>query len=173
MTFDFENIAKQIATLGPNAQAALFKGIAKLTGHSSIKELAEYYQQLLVQAESVNSATANESTVTQNYPSAAEVASSQSNRIGESSGIYGAVKPRDNTNYQEMYALFDGEVLRPESKVNLDLNTRYRVLVEKPRSQFSEIKNRAFRQIAARAIPMGIGDFAEQHDHYLYGVPKK
>ncbi|GEM_PF-614257 len=173
MAFDLENIAKQLAALEPSAQAALFERLVKLTGHSSIKDLAEYYQQLLAQAESVNSATANESTVPRNYPSASEVALNQSNRIGESSEVYESVKPRDNTKYQEMYALFDGEVLRPESKIELDRDTRYRLLVEKPRSKFPEIKNRALRLIAARAVPMGIGDFAEQHDHYLYGVPKK
>jgi hypothetical protein len=173
MAFDLENIAKQLAALGPNTQAALFESLAKLTGHSSIKDLAEYYQQLLAQAESVNSATANESTVPKNYPLAAEAASRQSDRIGESSAVYGSAKPQIDTDYQEVYAFFDGEVLKPESKVDLDLNTRYRVFVEKPPSKFPEIKNRAFRRIAARAVPMGIKDFAEQHDHYLYGIPKK
>jgi hypothetical protein len=64
-------------------------------------------------------------------------------------------------------------VLKPEGKFDLDLNTRYRLLVEKPISRFPEIKNRAFRRIRELAISMGIRDFAEQHDHYLYGVPKK
>jgi len=78
-----------------------------------------------------------------------------------------------NIENEELYAIFDGEVLRPEGKFDLDLNTRYKVLVEKPIAQFPEIKNRALRRILELAIPMGIHDFAEQHDHYLYGVPKK
>jgi len=54
----------------------------------------------------------------------------------------------------------DLKMLQPEAKTDLEINTRYKVLVEKPMATFPEIKNRALRRIAARAIPMGIRDFA-------------
>jgi hypothetical protein len=137
--------------------------------------LAENYQRLLDQADTA--ATANAATVeakepskSKPYPSTAEL-NLQHNRIGESLAVYGASKekiPEVGKSYEEHYALFDGEVLRPEERIDLDLNTRYRVLVEKPMAKFPEIKNRALRRIAVRAIPMGIRDFAEQHNHYLY-----
>jgi len=181
MGFNIENAAKQIAVLAPKTQAKLFESLARLTGQTSLKELAENYQRLLDQADSASSpeVTAFETNVASKpkpYPSADEITSPQQNRIGESIAVYGSPKEKTfeaNKNYEELYAIFDGEVLRPEGKFDLDLNARYKVIIEKTVSRFPEIKNRALRRIAARAIPMGIRDFAEQHDHYLYGVPKK
>jgi hypothetical protein len=181
MGINIENVAKQIAVLGPTTQAKLFESLAELTGRSSLKELAESYQRLLDQSQSPSSAeamTIETKTPLQPrpYPSADERDSQQHDRIGESLAAYGSVQDKvseDGKRYQELYAIFDGEVLRPEGEINLDLNTRYRMLVEKSNSKFPEIKNRALRRIAARAVPMGIRDFAEQHDHYLYGLPKK
>lgn len=181
MAFNIENIAKQIAALGPKTQATLFASLAQLTGQASLKALAENYQRLLDQTDSASSpeATAFETNVTSKpkpYPSAEEITSPQLDRIGESVAVYGSPRAKASEvdkNYEELYAIFDGEVLRPEGKFDLDLNARYKVLVEKPVSRFPEIKNRALRRILELAVPMGIRDFAEQHDHYLYGVPKK
>jgi hypothetical protein len=181
MGFNIENVAKQIAVLAPKTQAKLFESLAKLTGQSSLKALAENYQSLLSQIDSATSpeVTAIETDATSKprlYPSADEMTSLQHNRIGESVAVYGLAQQKaakEDKSFEELYAIFDGEVLKPEGKFDLDLNTRYRLLVEKPISRFPEIKNRAFRRIRELAISMGIRDFAEQHDHYLYGVPKK
>lgn len=181
MGFNIENAAKQIAALGPTSQAKLFESLARLTGHSGLKELAENYQRLLDQADSALAldAGATETKAPSKpkpYLLADEMDSLQPNRIGESAVVYGSPNekiPEAGKNYEELYAIFDGEMLRPETKIDLEINTRCKVFVERPMAKFPEIKNRALRRIAARAIPMGIHDFAEQHDHYLYGVPKK
>ena len=46
-----------------------------------------------------------------------------------------------------------------------------RAAKRRPRPRPSK-KDPAFR-IAELAVPMGIRDLAEQHDHYLYGTPKR
>jgi hypothetical protein len=181
MALLIENLAKQFATLTPRVQAKIFEHLAVLAGEPGLKELAEKYQRLLDQSDStliVDVATSETKAPSKSklYPSAADKISPQGDRVSENIAVYGSAQGKASEEakcYQELYAIFDGEVLRPESKIDLDLNARYKVRVEKPISGFPEIKNRAFRRIAARAVHMGIRDFAEQHDHYLYGVPKK
>lgn len=68
--------------------------------------------------------------------------------------------------------IFDGEVLRPTEPVELEPNHEYYVTVEdvnpadlgddRPLAEFLEF-----------AMDMNIPDLAEQHDHYLYGTPKR
>jgi len=64
-------------------------------------------------------------------------------------------------------------MFKPGGKIDLAPNKRYRVLIDKAEPESPKIKIRAFQRILERAIPSGIGDFAEQHDHYLYRTPKK
>lgn len=177
MRFNIEKAAKQIAVLGPVTQAKLFESLARLMGQSSLQALAEHYQHTLAQADSTSTnENAKASATPKPYPTADETASRQPNQVGENVAVYGSPPAKvfeADKKYEELYVTFDGETLRPEAKVGLEINTRYKVLIEKPVSRFPEIKNRALRRIAERAIPMGIRDFAEQHDHYIYGVPKK
>lgn len=49
-------------------------------------------------------------------------------------------------------AIFDGTVLRLESPVDLEPDTRYLVTVEALRAR---------------------DDWAQEHDHYLYGTPRR
>jgi hypothetical protein len=176
MAVSIKNIAQQLAALTSKAQAQIFAHLAALTGYTSLKELAESYQTLLDQSNSASMAApeAGEKKPT-SYRSAAGNPPPQGDRVSESIAEYGTVQEKTSKTamrYQELYAIFDGEVLRPEGKIDLDLNTRYKLLVEKPVSEFPEIKIRAFRRILERAIHTGIHDFAEQHDHIYMVYPK-
>ena len=68
--------------------------------------------------------------------------------------------------------VFDGEVLRPEDTIDLKLNGRYRVTVE------DEVEI-AEEQSAWEVLEQFAGtveapeDWAAEHDHYLYGSPKR
>ena len=68
--------------------------------------------------------------------------------------------------------VFDGEVLRPEDTIDLKLNGRYRVTVE-DEVEISE------EQSAWEVLEQLTGtveapeDWAAEHDHYLYGSPKR
>jgi hypothetical protein len=69
-------------------------------------------------------------------------------------------------------ALFDGEVFRPEGPVALKPNTRYRLTLQQetqtvaPQDAWEVLAN------LAGAIE-GPEDWAAEHDHYLYGTPKR
>jgi hypothetical protein len=71
-------------------------------------------------------------------------------------------------------AIWDGEALRPTRPVDLERDQRYRLVIDEVPSE-GEISTRPgmFDDIAALATPFGISDLAEQHDHYLYGTPKR
>lgn len=70
--------------------------------------------------------------------------------------------------------LYDGEVLRPQEPVDLEPNTHYRVTIEESTEQVAaDEMPEVFRRILDRAQDLGVGDLAEQHDHYLYGTPKR
>lgn len=181
MALLIENLAKQLATLTPATQAKLFEYLAQIANKPGLKELAEYYQRLLNPTDSsaATDFSGNEAQTASKprpYQAEPEKALPRRDRAAEHIAAYESVQakaPEEVKSYQELYATFDGEVLRPEGKIDLDLNTRYKLLVEKPVSEFPEIKIRAFQRIMERAIHTGIHDFAEQHDHYLYGVAQK
>jgi len=69
-------------------------------------------------------------------------------------------------------AVFDGEVLRPESPVDLKPNARYLLTVEQEVQQIegSSAWDTLERMIGAFEGPE---DWAAEHDHYLYGTPKR
>ncbi len=70
--------------------------------------------------------------------------------------------------------LYDGEVLRPEESLDLQPNTRYRITIEEDSARTAVDEMPAvFRRILERSRDLGVGDLAEQHDHYLYGTPKR
>jgi hypothetical protein len=68
--------------------------------------------------------------------------------------------------------VFDGEVFRPTEPVDLPANAEYRVTID----QVNGVSEDAVYPLAGLvdfAMDMGIPDLAEQHDHYLYGTPKR
>ena len=74
-----------------------------------------------------------------------------------------------------VHAIFDGKVFHPEEVVDLKINRRYRLRIEsiKTKNQIESIESDSAYNIASLAVDTGIPDLASNHDHYLYGVPKK
>jgi hypothetical protein len=70
-------------------------------------------------------------------------------------------------------------------KVPQDLYARLEALATAERTDVLEFLRRiaepepepeevsAFQRILERATDLGVSDLAEQHDHYLYGLPKR
>jgi hypothetical protein len=75
---------------------------------------------------------------------------------------------------QSVRVLFDGKVFLPQEPVDLEPNARYDITIEPvaetPNAQEVE---RPLRRYAALAQDLGVSDLAAQHDHYLYGTPKR
>ena len=72
-------------------------------------------------------------------------------------------------------AVYDGEVLRPQEPVDLEPNARYWVTIEvaAPTDGAHPAERPLLRYLAlARELDLP-ADLAEQHDHYLYGTPKR
>jgi hypothetical protein len=69
-------------------------------------------------------------------------------------------------------ALFDGEVFRPEGPIDLTPNVRYVVTVEQ---EAAATEGESAWDILARLAGTveGPTDWAAEHDHYLYGTPKR
>lgn len=69
--------------------------------------------------------------------------------------------------------VFDGEVFRPTEPVDLPANTAYRVMLEEERAPELEDEPPLLKYLRmAQELDLP-ADFAEQHDHYLYGTPKR
>jgi hypothetical protein len=68
--------------------------------------------------------------------------------------------------------IFDGEVFRPTQPVDLPANVEYRVTIEEEHGMSDDAKY-PLAGLVDFAMDMGIPDLAEQHDHYLYGTPKR
>ncbi len=73
---------------------------------------------------------------------------------------------------QHLIARYDGEALRPEGPVQLETDAQYAVTVEELEAAPGRI-NPAIARIIKRARDLGVSDLAAQHDHYLYGLPKR
>ena len=73
---------------------------------------------------------------------------------------------------ETLTAVFDGEVLRPEGPIDLTPNVRYRVTVEQ---EVAALAGENAWDILARLTGTveGPTDWAAEHDHYLYGTPKR
>ena len=69
-----------------------------------------------------------------------------------------------------LHAVFDGKVLRPEETVDLELNVRYLLTIE--RKEAKEKRNLWDVLSNLSGTVEGPDDWSEAHDHYLYGVPK-
>jgi hypothetical protein len=68
---------------------------------------------------------------------------------------------------QTIDAVYDGEVLRPDSALTLEANTRVRLTVEVLAP--TESPPRSFLQTARSLNLNGPADWSANLDHYLYG----
>ncbi len=73
-----------------------------------------------------------------------------------------------------VYVVFDGDVLRPEEPLELAPNGRYRVTIEEAAAEGETGREPGILDdLLDLAQDFGIPDLAAQHDHYLYGTPKR
>jgi predicted DNA-binding antitoxin AbrB/MazE fold protein len=72
-------------------------------------------------------------------------------------------------------AIYDGQVLRPLVPLDLQPNERCRITIESqtPSQAVGKKIPRCVREILEMAEDLGVPDLAQQHDHYLYGLPKR
>jgi hypothetical protein len=76
---------------------------------------------------------------------------------------------RSDAVQQSVEVIFDGELLRPVEPLDLEPNQRYRVTIERQTHEGGVLDD-----IVALAGNLDLpSDFAAQHDHYLYGTPKR
>jgi hypothetical protein len=66
-------------------------------------------------------------------------------------------------------AIFDGNVLRPESSVDLQPNTWYVVTIECEEGQKAEEETYPLTQLLTLATDMGVTDLSTHHDWYAHG----
>jgi len=72
---------------------------------------------------------------------------------------------------QTLTVVFDGKVLRPESPLNLQPNTRYLITIQNLSSESTG--NNAWDTLEALVGTVDApSDWAKEHDHYLYGTAK-
>ncbi|MGB8643629.1 MAG: hypothetical protein WCF84_00185 [Anaerolineae bacterium] len=67
---------------------------------------------------------------------------------------------------------FDGRVLRPDSPLDLEPNTHYVIKIESAIPSLPVGDAWAVLEALAGTI-QAPGDWASEHDHYLYGTPKQ
>ena len=77
------------------------------------------------------------------------------------------------TRTKTLHAVFDGKVLKPEEgAVDLERDVRYLVAIER---EEAIIGKQSLWDVLSEFSGMveGPKDWAEEHDHYLYGIPKR
>lgn len=73
---------------------------------------------------------------------------------------------------QTIIAVFDGQVLRPETPLALEANRRYQVTITPVATGDDE--RTAWDVLDALAGSVDAPpDWSAQHDHYLYGTPRR
>ena len=72
---------------------------------------------------------------------------------------------------QTITAVFDGEVLRPDTPLDLEPNARYVLTIQPAPSRGEHNVWDTLERLAGTvdAPP----DWSSEHDHYLYGTPKR
>lgn len=76
-------------------------------------------------------------------------------------------------------ATFDGKVFRPEGFVDLEANGHYLLTIKSMEegkrvvTEADEVENDPAFNLSSLAVKTGISDLAAEHDHYLYGTPKR
>ncbi|MCL0078518.1 antitoxin family protein [Dehalococcoidia bacterium] len=76
---------------------------------------------------------------------------------------------------KRLHAVFDGKVLKPEESVDLEVGKRY-VLTIEPKQKIPDVKEDPAFDLSSLAVKTNISDLASlarEHDHYLYGIPKR
>lgn len=76
------------------------------------------------------------------------------------------------TKTKTLHAVFDGKVLKPEESVDLEVGKRY-VLTIESKQKISDIEKDPAFDLSSLAVKTNISDLATEHDHYLYGIPKR
>lgn len=71
-----------------------------------------------------------------------------------------------------MKVVFDGSVLRPSGPVHLEAGKHYMITV-KPIQEDPDVERDPAFDISSLAVTTDIPDLAEEHDHYLHGLPKR
>lgn len=69
-------------------------------------------------------------------------------------------------------AVFDGSVLRPDDSADLEPNTRYVITIHRIELPASQEDAWDVLEENAGSIEAP-SDWAAEHDHYLYGTPKR
>jgi hypothetical protein len=69
-----------------------------------------------------------------------------------------------------LHVTFDGKVLHPEEDIDLELNARYVVTIEREEKEESNFWNTL---VNLAGTVEGPEDWSAEHDHYLYGTPKR
>lgn len=75
----------------------------------------------------------------------------------------------------QIRAVFNGSVFCPEEPVHLELNQHYvlRIMPIREEDASESTEQDPAYDLASLAMNTGISDLAEQHDRYLYGLPKR
>ncbi len=76
------------------------------------------------------------------------------------------------TGTKTLHAVFDGKVLKPVKPVDLKVGKRYVLTVESKQEVIDVEKDPAFN-LSSLAVKTNISDLSTEHDHYLYGMPKR
>ena len=76
------------------------------------------------------------------------------------------------TKTKTLHAVFDGKVLKPEGTVDLEEGKRYVLTIESKQKITDVEKDPAF-DLSSLAVKTNISDLATEHDHYLYGIPRR
>ena len=71
----------------------------------------------------------------------------------------------------KLHVHFDGKVLRPEESVDLKQNVRYLVTIEDEEPITGQSLWDVLSEFSGKVD--GPEDWSEEHDHYLYGIPKQ
>ena len=74
-----------------------------------------------------------------------------------------------------LHAVFDGKVFRPREPLDLAPDRDYVLTVESEEATEPAERDpeNLVEFIASLAVHTGIPDLAHEHDHYLYGTPKR
>lgn len=71
-----------------------------------------------------------------------------------------------------MEVVFDGSVFRPSGPVHLEAGKKYTITL-KSIPDDSDVEQDSAFDISSLAVTTDIPDLATEHDHYLYGLPKR
>jgi hypothetical protein len=81
-----------------------------------------------------------------------------------------------NAMIKRLHAVFDGKVLIPTEAVDLEVGEHCELLIEKGPSRkvaSEDIEKDPAFNLSELSVRTNIPDLAAEHDHYLYGIPKR